>query len=230
MGLLGSLGDALLGNSNRGQRAEDLYGGVNKGNYDLPGFQDQYNQYGQLAGQNRGTPTSQYDAQQSAFGQQLMNEAQGKGVGQQIIRQNLAEGQGNLARQQQSMAASARPGMGALQARNAAMNTADGASKLGGQAAFAGSNLQLNSMGQYGNFLQGARQQDLDSQLRTMGLNDQRQLELLRQRLQSSGMQQQGGMGYEQNRLGRYGVAAGTPTTGEQILSGATGLAGLLTK
>jgi hypothetical protein len=109
--------------------------------------------------------------------------------------------------------------MGAMAGRNAAFNTAQGQSMLGGQAAFAGSNMQLNAMGQYKNFLEGARGQDYDAQLRMYGLNDARQLELLRQRLQASGMQQQGGMGYEQNRADRAGAALGTPSAGEQWMS-----------
>ena len=227
MGILGSVLNPIFGSFNRADNAEEKYGGVDRNNFNLPGFQSQYDQYSNMAGQNRNAPTSQYDQSQAALGQQLAAEAQGRGVGQQIIRQNLAQGQGNLARQQLSQAASARPGMSALAGRNAAFNTAQGQSQIGGQAANAGANMQLGAMGQYGNFLQGARGQDLDNQARMMGLNDQRQLELLRQRLQASGMQQQGGMGYEQNRLGRYTGLLGAPTEGEQLLGGLGGIASL---
>ena len=214
-GIGNSLGNALGGNSDqRGAR----YADINRDNFNVPGYDQTYNQYNQMINGQHAGPTSQYDAQQSALGQQLMLEAQGKGVGQAMIRKNLQQGQANLANQQLSQAASARPGMGALMARSAAQNTALGQSQMGGQAALAGSNLQLNAMGQYKNFLQDARGMDLETQMRMYGINDQRQLELLRQRLQLQGMQQQGGMGYENNRLGMYGASQQQPTNQEQLL------------
>ncbi len=105
--------------------------------------------------------------------------------------------------------------------------------QVGGQSAAAQGQYQLGAMQNYGQFLQGARGQDdsmsqfnADARFRQLGLNDQSQLEALRQRLQLQGMQQQGGMGYEQNRTQRYtgqlGVAP-QPTFGQQLLGAAGG-------
>jgi hypothetical protein len=89
-------------------------------------------------------------------------------------------------------------------------------------------------MQNYGQFLQGARGQDdsqaqfnVDARLRQLGLNDQSQLSALQQRLQGQQMQQQGGISYEQNRSNRYNAQLGVPTSGEQLIGAASGLAKL---
>lgn len=203
----------------------------NRGAFDVPDYQHQYSRYGQLGQQYAGRQAPQANAftagnsrflpQQVALGRQLAMEAQGRGVGQQTVRLQAQQAADRGMAQQLAMAGSARPGSGAQAYQNAAFNAGNMASQVGGQAALAGGQLQLGAMGQYGQFLQGARGQDqqlgmfnasqqqqgsqfnADAQLRQYGLNDQAQLEALRQRLQLSGMQQQGAMGYESLRAGQ---------------------------
>lgn len=222
--------------------------------YSLPEFYGQYGKYGRLSNEYAGRQApqagmhfasgGQYVNDQAQFGRQLAQEAQGRGIGQNLVRmqaQNMANrGQA----QQYGMATSARPGMGALAYQNAAMNAANSQAQVGGQAALAGGQMQLGAMGQYGQFLQGARGQDqqlsmfnrsqqqqnnqfnADAQLRQMGLNDQSQLEALRQRLAASQMQQQGGLAYMGAKTGYNQQLAGQPTMGDQMLGFGGGMAG----
>lgn len=219
MSLFSDITSPLIGSTNRGQNAEDLYGGVDRKNFDVAGGDQMLGRYQKMQGQQRGPGDSAFYGDQRNLASLLAAEAQGKGVGQQLVRQQAQGAADNALRQQLAMAASARPGMGAMAYRNAAMNAGNAQSAIGGQAAQAGGQMALQAQGQYGNMLQGARDQDL----RLMGLNDQRQLELLNQELRLRGMQQQGGQAYEQNRLGRYTGVLGTPTEGEQALGAIAG-------
>lgn len=239
---------------------ESLGLGPNKGTvptyndqYNLPGYQQQYGQYGRLASGFGGRQAPQanaftagagsFRADQRGFGRDLRREARGRGIGQQTVRmqaQNMAD---RALAQQYGMAAGARPGMGGGAYQNAAMNAANAQSRVGEQAAMAGAQMQLGAMNQYGGFLQGARGQDqqlgmfnagqrqqgsqfnTDAQLRQMGLNDQAQLEALRQRLQAAGMQQQGGLAFNQ-ALQNYNTARmGQPTAGQALLGAGMGAA-----
>lgn len=251
MGDGGGLGSAI--NSTLG------FFGPNKGkapqygsNYQVPHFDSQYQQYsnlGQSYGQQQAPQASAYTAHdgafrgdQRAFGRDLRREAHGHGVGQQVVRmqaQNMADRAGQ---QQMSFAASARPGSTGLNYQNAAMNAANAQSQVGGQAALAGGQMQLGAMGQYGTFLQGARDQDqrmsmfnanqqqqgsqfnVGAQLQQTGMNNQAQLEAYRQRLQAAGMQQQGGLAYEQNAANYQAARMAQPSNGQMLLGAATGL------
>lgn len=57
-----------------------------------------------------------------------------------------------------------------------------------------------------------------------MGLDDARQMELLRQRLAMNQAQQQGGMGYESARMGNSQFQQSQPSGFERALGGAQGL------
>ena len=233
--------------------------GPNKGkapqynsNYQVPQFNGQFNRYGSLEGQfgRREAPQAQaYTAQdgafrgdQRAFGMDLRREAQGQGIGQQTVRMQ-AQNMGDRAQQQAyGMAASARPGSTGLNFANAAMAGAHAQSQVGGQAALAGGQMQLGAMGQYGQFLSGARDQDqrmsmfnagqnqqnsqfnTSAQMQQTGMNDQARLEALRQRLQLSGMQQQGGLAYEQNAANYQQARMAQPSNGQMLLGAASGL------
>jgi hypothetical protein len=236
-----SEGVHYLNGANRANKAEaGPYGGIDRSNYNVPGYDAAYGQYGQMAGgfAGRNAPqagASMFRGQQAGLGQQLAREAGGNGIGQGLIR-GQAQGQADRGLQQQyGMAAGARPGQAGLAYRQAAMNAGAQNAQVGGQSAQALGQYQLGAMNNYGQFLQGARGQDdsqaqfnVDARLRQLGLNDQSQLEALRQRLQLQGMQQQGGMGYEANRAGRYGGLLGVPTSEEQLISGAASLGPML--
>lgn len=104
----------------------------------------------------------------------------------------------------------------------------------GAQAAtMGGLQAQQSAIGQLGGVLQGARGQDIQRnmgnaqlQYQTMGLDDARQMELLRQQLQMNQMQQQGGMGYESAMGQKYGagMAQNKPTGYERLMGSAQGL------
>jgi len=218
-------------------------------NFEVPRFNSQYGAYGNLAGSyddrkanlsqaQLGRNTSPFRGDQRQLAGMLMRQAQGHGPGQRLVRMQAQGAADRGMAQQMAMANSGRPGMGAMGARNAMMNSGNIQSQVGGQAAMAGLQAQLGATSQLGSVLQGARGQDLnasqfaasqkqqndqfntDARLRQMGLNDQAQLEALRQRLQLSGMQQQGGLTYEQllnqHKLGTMAQ----PTLGQQLLSG----------
>jgi hypothetical protein len=225
-----SIGGQIGGDSagSRLSQAQKDYG-ANRGNYNVPGYDPAFRQYGHMADRfgnrqaNQAGPSG-YTGQQRQFGGQMQQEAMGNGLGQRLIRQQ-AQGQADRGMQQQmSMAASARPGQGGMAMRNAAMNAGNMNAQVGGQSAQAAGQYQLGAMQNYGQFLQGARGQDdsqaqfnADARFRQLGLNDQSQMEALRQRLQLQGMQQQGGMGYEQGQTSRFNAAAGSPTQNEQM-------------
>jgi hypothetical protein len=162
------------------------------------GFDKQWNTYGDVygaAGPNR-MAGQQFRDTQGALLRQLQADANGNGPGQQLVRMQ-AQGMADRGGQQQmAMAAGARPGQSAMAGRNAAFNTAGMQSQVGGQAAQAGLQARMGAMSQMGQVAGQARQGDLAQ----MGLNDQTQLEALRQRMALSGMHQQGAMTLEQMR------------------------------
>jgi hypothetical protein len=185
-----------------------------------PGFEKQFGRLGDLERgfERRPTQYSDFRLQQGELGKMLANEARGQGIGQQLVRQQ-AQGMADRGVQQQyGMAAGARPGQSALATRQAAMQTAGIQGQAAGQAAMAGGQMQLGAMGQYGQFLQGARGQDEDTRLRQLGLNDQSQLEALRQRLQLSGMQQQGGQFYNSLQEQKRQYDASRPSNTDKAL------------
>lgn len=209
-GLGGALGGQLAGGDgmDRQAKAEKLYGGVDRQNYYVPRGDEMYRQYSNFINQQQGPGVGQ---------RLLQQEAMGKGIGQQLVRQQAQAQSDSILRQQLAQAAAARPGMGAMAARNAAFNAGNAQSVVGGQAAMAGGQMALN-----------AQNQLTDAELRLRGLNDQRQLEMLRQRLALQQAQQQGGMGYESQRGQRYGalIGANAPTQTERTMGGIQGALG----
>lgn len=215
---LGEGFDSFMSDANRANLAEKRYGAPSRDNFNVPGYGQSYGQYGQMAGQYGGR-SSPYAGQMEGLASQYQREASGNGIGQRLIR-NQAQGMADRgARQQLAMAASARPGNTALATRGAMMNAGNMNAQVGGQSANAMGQYQLGAMQGYG---QQLSQMD-DARLRQLGLNDQSQLEALRQRLQLQGMQQQGGMNYEQNRTQRFSGMLGAPTPNEMLLGGLQG-------
>lgn len=203
--------------------------------YQLPGFQSQYDQYGNMANKFGGRQAPQmresdFRGDQRGLVNMLNAQARGHGPGQELVRrqaQNIAD---RGAQQQMAMAKAQAPGMGAQSARNAAFGAAQLQSGVGGQAAQAGLQAQLGAIGQLGQVTGQARGQDLargqanmQSQLQSRGMNDQAQLEALRQRLQASGMQQQGGLAYEQNAANYQAARMAQPTGAQTMLGMAQG-------
>lgn len=197
--------------------------------FNLPSYDRQFGQYSDLYRGIRGGITPQaagsaYRDKQNLFGQQLRQEAQGRGLGQQIVRMQAQQAADQGARQQLAQQASAGPTNQAMALRNAALNTGNIQSAVGGQAANAGAQMQLGAMNQYGGFLSGVRGQDenlavQNAQLgqNAMALRQQGMLEALRQRAALSAQQQAGGMNYQQNLTNRYGMFQQGGPTGREL-------------
>ncbi len=176
----------------------------------VPQYNRQFNTFTDVAKgtQGRAAPQaadSDYSAYQSALLKGLLADSRGRGPGQQLVRMQAQQMADRGAQQQLAMARSARPGQSGMAGTNAAFNAANMQSQVGDQAAMAGLQARLGATQQLGQYAGQARGQDLqnnqfnaDQQLRMYGLNDQTQLEALRQRLALSGMQQSGGMNYQQ--------------------------------
>lgn len=227
-GIIGGALGGILGGMDRSKRAEDLYGGVNAQSMQVPHFQQQYDQYSGLANQygGRAAPISGFRQDQVGLGNMLGNEARGNGIGHQLIRNQAQQTADRAAAQQYGAVAGARPGMQAMASRNAMLGSAMAQSAVGEQSSNAMGNYTLGAQQNYGNFLQGARGQDENTALQSQQLNDQSQLEALRQRMGVAGMQQSGAMTAEQIRAQRYQALMGAPTQGEILAGGITGLAG----
>jgi hypothetical protein len=223
---LGGLAGAQLGGVFDRRR-----GGMDPNAFGVPKFGQQYGQYSRMAGADqRVAPQaseSGFRGNQVNLAAMLEAQARGEGPGQALVRLQAQQAADRAAAQQMAMARGSRPSAGPGMALGAAQNAANLQSQVGGQAAMGGLAAQLGAIDQLGGVLQGARGQDLqrnmfnaDTRLRQMGLDDQRQLELLRQRLALSELQQRGQMGYQQGMLGANMM---TPTGGERLLGALVG-------
>lgn len=215
MGLWGGIKN-VVGAIGGGFKTPDVYD-PNEQNFGLPQAEGQYQDFGNVANGAQGRMAGdQFRNAQSGLLRQLQADARGNGPGQQLVRQQ-AQGMADRGFAQQLAAAQgARPGQSAMAGRNAAFNGAQIQSQVGGQAAQAGLQARLGAMGQMGQVAQGAR----DTDLRQLGLNDQTQLEALRQRLGLTNMQQLGNEELEALRVKRGLGIASQPTTGERVIGG----------
>ena len=200
--------------------------------YNLPDYNGQSRRYEHLAGMFGGrlapnVAESGFRGDQSALVRMLQEQAAGRGPGQAVVRMQAEQAANRGAAQQMGMAQGA-VGNGAMAARNAALGMSNIQSHVGEQAAMGGLQAQLGATGQLGGVLQGARGQDLalgqaNAQLTldNRRVNDQAQLEALRQRLEASKMQQFGGISFENNLANYLSTMAGKPpqpTLGDRLL------------
>lgn len=201
-GLIGDIGGGLAGN-----RGDNEFRDVNSDNFNLPGYQQGYDQRGQLANQMSQQGSGFRDQQAGLMGQ-LQQRANGQGPSMADMQMQRGL-QGALA-QQQALAASGR-GNPAMAARQASMQSGNIASQMAGQGAMARAAEQQGAQGMLGQMLQGARGQDINQQQ----VNNQGQLSALQQQLQLQQLQQNGRMGYEQQRGNRFNSLTQTPTPQE---------------
>lgn len=234
-----------LDSLDRTKAANAQYGtGGTPGDYGVPGFDAMNNGYRENAQQRsrlgdmygaRDAPISDQRANQLGLGRILAQEAQGNGVGQNLVRMQAREAANRASAQQFAALGGARPGMQAMAARNAMLGTALAQGGVGQQAAMGSANMTLGAQNLYGQHLQGMRGQDEQTALQSRGMNDQAQLAayqqqmgLMDQRRQLAGMGQQGNQAYQQNQTARWGAQMGAPTKGEMLLGGFTGLGSAL--
>lgn len=214
IGIGGFAGDGGL----MGQRGSD-YAMPNQENFMVPGYDAEMDRYRQLlAAQGQQSGRSGFRYGQERLRDMLMSQAQGKGPGQQLARAHAEQMADRGAKQQMAMAASRSGGMGALAGRNAAMAGADIQSRAGEQAMMGGLKAQLGATSQLGQVLAQGRGQDISQSQFNANLAQQREMELLRQRLGLLGMQQQGGQAYEGALTSRYGPSLSQPTSGERSM------------
>lgn len=162
----------------------------------------------------------QPSAAETALGNQLAAEAQGTGIGQQLIRQQAQSQADRGVKQQISQAASARPGQSALATRQAMMNAGNINSQVGGQSSMAVGQHQLGAIGAQGQFLNAQN----STRLQQMGLNDAAQMEMLRQRLMLTQGDAEGQRWLYGQLYGNKGDSG--PSTGQRILGAAGAVAG----
>lgn len=216
---VGDYTDAL----DRSKQAEARYGGV--GDTGVDNYGSQYRGYKGLADQYAGQ-TSGMIGQQQSLAQMLTKEAQGNGVGQQLVGMQARQAANRASAQQYGAVAGARPGMQAMASRNAMLGSAMAQSAVGEQAAMGSAQMTLGAQQQLGQQLSGMRGQDMQQQSQ----NNQSELAAYQQRLQLAGMQQQGKLTAEQLRAERYKALMDAPTSAEIVTGGVVGALGAIPK
>jgi len=228
------------------------YEGVDRNNFNLPGYDQQQ---GRLSGylsqvDGRAAPNigafqsagrSGFAGQQGQLANMLMDRAQGNNS---VAALQLQQGLDAANQQQRSLMASARPGNVGMAMLAGGQNMANQSMGITNQAALARAQeaqMAANSLGgllaqgrgadEGLNMFNAGQQNQRTGQQAQMNqqqyaMNDAARLGYLGQSLQAAQAQQQGGMNYEQNRTSRYGAAMGVPTNGEVLMGGITGLAG----
>lgn len=247
MGLLGSIGQSLGLTSDR---SANPYRDVNQDNFNMPGYENRGNNLMGLAGGVQGRGAPQIGAYQTAGASDPFRSQQ-LGLAQQLGR--LASGQDSYSAEQLRQAADANIGMQqgmmasnranpAMAARMGMQNAGRINQGLAGQQSLAGiQERNTAAMGLGGLLAQGrgadeqlnmfnAGQQNQRTGMQAgmnqqqMGMNDQAGLGYLGLEQQNAALQQQGMMGYEQNRTNRFGQYMQTPTADEQMFGGLAGL------
>lgn len=232
-------------------RTKNDYSGLDRNNFDLPGYQGMQDRYSGYLNQvdSRGTPqvgpysqaaASGMAGQQRGLADLLMDRAQGRGASLADMQMQRGFDQANQAQRQ--MMAGARPSSAAMAMRLGSQNMAANDMDLTGQAAMARAAEANGAANSLGGVLASGRSADenlnmfnagqlntresQNAQLRQnqYGIDDAARAGLLGGSLTAAQAQQQGGMGYEQNRTSRYNATLGVPTQGETLFNGLKGL------
>jgi hypothetical protein len=233
-------------------RSGGQYEGVDRNNYNLPGYDDQQARLNGYLGQNdaRQAPQiggyehagqSDFRGQQGQLASLLMDRANGNNS---VADMQMRQGLDAANQQQRSLMASARPSNVGMAMLTGSQNMANQAMGITGQAGLARAQEAQMAANSLGGLLASGRGADeglnmfnagqqnqrtfgqANMNQQQMGMNDAARLGYLGQSLNAAQAQQQGGMGYEQNRAGRFGAVLGVPTKREQIIGGISGLAG----
>lgn len=226
---LGGIGGYLFGGSDSGPSYSP-----DRANFELPGYGRMGHEYNSMLRQGgRSAPqahVSGFRGDQAQLAQMLQNQARGNGPGQRIAQMQAEQQVDRGLGQQLASARSARPGQSAMAARNAAMASGQLQGQGAQAATLGGLQAQQQAVGSLGNVLAQGRGQDqalsmgnANLRYQTMGLDDRRQMELLRQRLQMNGMRQQGGIAYEGARQGQSNFEASQPSDWDRVLGAAQG-------
>jgi hypothetical protein len=215
-------------------RDEGDYAGVNQDNFNLPGFAERDSRLNNALRQIQGR--GQFSVKESPFRddqRQLADYLRGVMSGKDSMSQRqLQDATDRNVASQMSMAASARPGQGAMASRLAMQNAGRANQALAGQAAMAGIAERLGASSALGGMLGQMRGQDFQTGLANAQLgqqnrqaNDEFYGKLSQQEMANAGLQQGGMMGYEQNRTNRAVGQLGVPANWEGLLGAASAAA-----
>lgn len=235
MGWLTDLGNQVgLGDMDR---SKNEYAGVDRNNFNLPGFQRRDEAYGRQ-GQSfldRNAPQSadsSFRQYQSDTLDRLRHLANGE---DSMVAQQAKQAQAQSALQQARMVAGASPTNAGMAQRLAMQNNSrynQGLAQQVGLQQIAERQAALSSMG---NLSGAARAQDLqnnqfnaNANLQQQGLNQSGWLGAQQLAQQNAEAQQRGGMEYEQNRTNRFGAMMNNPTTAERTAGALVGLGSAL--
>lgn len=209
------------------------YTQVNQRNFQLPGFgeRQRFSDEQMRSAQGR----EAFTAQDSSFrgDQQAMMDAY-RGMynddSQSLALRQAERDQAGMQAQQRSLMASASPNNQAMMARVGSQNIGRGNQAIAGNALMGRIAERQGLAGTMSNLSGMARAQDQNmsqfnaqQQQGNRQWNDQAAQGWYGANMQNAALQQSGNMGYEQNRLGRFGIVAGQPTGAERLASGLTG-------
>lgn len=226
------------------------YEGVDRNNFNLPGYDAIQGRYGGYLNDidQRGAPqvgpyeraaASGFAGDQRGLATLLGARARGEGG---VADLQMQAGLDRANQAQRQMMAGANPSNRAMAMRVGSQNMAANDMDMAGQAAIARAaeaNAAANSLGSvlaagrgadeslnmFNAGQQNQRQfQNAQLQQNQYGINDAARQGLLSGSLNAAQAQQQGGMNYEQNRTSRFGSVLGVPTQGEQFVSQMQGL------
>lgn len=208
---------------------------TDRGNFNLPGYDQLKQQYGDYLGRVDSRTAPQL-GNQSEFRDQQRELARGmfaaaSGQGPSVAEQQMRQGLNAANAQARSMMAGASPSNAALAMRLGSQAMGRNAMGIAGQAGMARLQEQQMARNALGSLLGQARGQDDQRQLaqaqitqQQTAMDDAARQGLLGGSLSASEAQQRGGMGYEQVQASKYGAALGVPTGGEVVAGMATGL------
>lgn len=213
--------------------ANNAYSSIDANNYNLPGYQQRADySMGQAQGaQGRGAFTAA-DSPFRAYQQQALDNYQRTMTdpGNSWAMQQGQLDQAANAAQQRSLMASASPSNLAMMARVGSQNTARGNQAIAGNAMMGHIAERNNALNSMAGVAGAARGQDLglntfnaQQQAQNRAANDAYEQGMLGMNMQNAAYQQNGTMGLEANRAGRFATVAGQPTAMGRIVGGLAG-------
>lgn len=209
------------------------YAGVEQNNFNLPGFaqRDQFAQQQMQGASGREAFTASESPFRDAQRQSLDNlQRQYSDDGNSFALAQQAPQQAAAAAQQRSLMASASPANAAMMARVGSQNIGRANQAIAGNAMMGRIAERQGLANTLGQMTGMARAQDqahsqfnAGMQQQNRSQNDQAAQGWYGGATQNAGMQQNGMMGYENNRMGRFGAVAGQPTAAERAVAGTVG-------
>lgn len=233
MGLWQDFKDWANENFSTTDPANNPYADIDRANYDLPGYggRDEFSNREMRGAQGRGAFTAAdsdfRNDQRSMLDQykrMYFNDDESLAI------QQAQRDRANAAAQQRSLMASASPSNAAMAARVGSQNIGRADQGISGNAIMGRIGERQGLAGAMTNISGMGRAQDINlnqfnaaQRQSARNANDAYALGMGDLNLRNASQQQQGGMNFETNRAGRFGVVAGQPTGAERVISGIAG-------